>query len=136
MTLFSIEPTLKRRNKNYARWLGKHIVTNRLCKGELTFGCFVYYSEQYLELISAADAIVAMNKNAHAVLDKLDSMQVACDISTIKKRAAAVRSDQDEKGHSKEHHHCVNNMDIDGYTYLRSETTTSFCSCCIDQVIG
>lgn len=45
-----------------------------------------------------------MNKNAHAVLDKLDSMQTACDISTIKKRAATVRSDQDEKGHSKQFH--------------------------------
>ncbi|KAI7877218.1 hypothetical protein K492DRAFT_150842 [Lichtheimia hyalospora FSU 10163] len=61
--------------------------------------------EQYLELISAADAIVAMNKNAHAVLDKLDSMQTACDISTIKKRAATVRSDQDEKGHNQKRQH-------------------------------
>lgn len=53
-----------------------------------------------------------MNKNAHAVLDKLDSMQTACDISTIKKRAEAVRSDQYEKGHSKEHHYCTDVYDI------------------------
>ncbi|KAI9484319.1 hypothetical protein BDB00DRAFT_155261 [Zychaea mexicana] len=55
--------------------------------------------EQYLDLISAADAIIAMSKNAHAVQNKLDRMEAACDVSTIRKKAAEAKAGQNEEGH-------------------------------------
>ncbi|KAI9492770.1 hypothetical protein BDB00DRAFT_872991 [Zychaea mexicana] len=55
--------------------------------------------EQYLDLISAADAIIAMSKNAHAVQNKLDRMEAACDVSLIRKKAAEAKADHNEEGH-------------------------------------
>ncbi|KAI9322730.1 hypothetical protein BX666DRAFT_2109173 [Dichotomocladium elegans] len=61
--------------------------------------------EQYLDLISAADAIISMNKNAHAVQEKLDSMQAACNVSAIKRQAAKARSDKEEEGQDQQRRH-------------------------------
>ncbi|KAI8147229.1 hypothetical protein BJV82DRAFT_598254 [Fennellomyces sp. T-0311] len=55
--------------------------------------------EQYLDLISAADAIIAMSKNAHMVQTKLDRMEAACDVSTVRQKAAEARAGQSEEGH-------------------------------------
>ena len=55
--------------------------------------------EQYLDLISAADAIIAMSKNAHSVQNKLDRMEAACDVATIRRKAAEGRAGQNEEGH-------------------------------------
>ncbi|KAG0173303.1 Golgi transport complex subunit 1 [Apophysomyces sp. BC1034] len=43
--------------------------------------------EQYLDLISAADAIIAMSRNAQEMRQKLETMQNACDVSAIQKKA-------------------------------------------------
>ncbi|KAG2224520.1 hypothetical protein INT45_004365 [Circinella minor] len=55
--------------------------------------------EQYLDLISAADAIIAMSKNAHSIQNKLDRMEAACDVSTIRQKAAEARTGQNEEVH-------------------------------------
>ncbi|KAF7727512.1 Golgi transport complex subunit 1 [Apophysomyces ossiformis] len=43
--------------------------------------------EQYLDLISAADAIITMSKNAQKVHQKLETMQTSCNASAIQQRA-------------------------------------------------
>ncbi|KAI9013906.1 hypothetical protein CLU79DRAFT_387351 [Phycomyces nitens] len=47
--------------------------------------------EQYLDLISAADCIIAMSKNANKIQEKLRRMQSVCDGHAIRKKAALVR---------------------------------------------
>ncbi|RUS21705.1 hypothetical protein BC937DRAFT_91791 [Endogone sp. FLAS-F59071] len=46
--------------------------------------------ERYRDLISAADAIVSMRKNALSVQDMLDKMQDSCNVNAIKRRASAM----------------------------------------------
>ncbi|KAL0094451.1 hypothetical protein F4703DRAFT_1019180 [Phycomyces blakesleeanus] len=47
--------------------------------------------EQYLDLISAADCIIAMSKNANKIQEKLRRMQSVCDGHAVRQKAALVR---------------------------------------------
>jgi hypothetical protein len=62
---------------------------------------FSYYSEQYRDLISAADAIVSMKKAANAVQSKFDLMQVACDVDTIHQKTTKIKPGNDSGVDSK-----------------------------------
>ncbi|KAL1918755.1 uncharacterized protein VTP21DRAFT_2777 [Calcarisporiella thermophila] len=62
--------------------------------------------ERYRDIISAADAIVAMQKNINSTQDVLASMQSGCDVHEIRRRAKILstnkenRVDEDEIQHS------------------------------------
>ncbi|KAI7865354.1 hypothetical protein BDF14DRAFT_1826275 [Spinellus fusiger] len=53
--------------------------------------------EQYLDLISAADCIISMSRNASQVQEKLKRMQSVCDLESIKKKATTLSSKQSIK---------------------------------------
>lgn len=95
--------------KNCAPWLGKHEGHTCTCiaraQCDLTYTPILSFSdsEQYLDLISAADAIIAMNKNARAVQDKLERMQHACDVGAIRQRATAAVQHGDDATDEKKH---------------------------------
>lgn len=57
----------------------------------------VIYSEQYLDLISAADAIITMSKNAQTIQTNFERMQAACDVESIKLNAKKSLQERDEK---------------------------------------
>lgn len=52
-------------------------------------------SEQYHDLISAADAIITMSKNAQAIQTNFERMEKACDVSSIKVNADKTLRDKD-----------------------------------------
>jgi hypothetical protein len=49
------------------------------------------HSEQYRDLISAADAIVSMKKAANAVQSKFDLMHNACEVDIIHQKATKIQ---------------------------------------------
>ncbi|KAL1926368.1 hypothetical protein VTP01DRAFT_5889 [Rhizomucor pusillus] len=55
--------------------------------------------EQYLDLISAADAIIAMSKDAVSIQGKLENMQNFCNVSSIRQKIEMqTRQSQEESG--------------------------------------
>jgi hypothetical protein len=55
------------------------------------------HREQYQELISAADAIITMSKNAQAIQSNFERMQNACDVDKIKHASKKALRLRDEK---------------------------------------
>ncbi|KAG2175193.1 hypothetical protein INT44_007681 [Umbelopsis vinacea] len=80
-------------------WVGTHKIyspfTSLQMLNETTYFFFPPCSEQYRDLISAADAIVSMKKAAHAVQSKFDLMQVACDVDTIHQKTTKIAPGND-----------------------------------------
>ncbi len=53
--------------------------------------------EQYHDLISAADAIITMSKNAQAIQSNFERLQTSCNVKSIKLNAQKSLKERDEK---------------------------------------
>jgi hypothetical protein len=83
-------------------WLGKYTAKfdtkYRILSTNIQFG-----SEQYLDLISAADAIITMSKNAQAIQTNFGRLQAACDVESIKMNAKLTLQKRDEENNQSKH---------------------------------
>lgn len=59
--------------------------------------------EQYQDLISAADAIITMSKNAQAIQSNFERMQHACDVDRIQQTSKKTLRLRDEKSNQSKH---------------------------------
>lgn len=89
-------------------WLGK-LVDALLQRRHVELSMHIC-REQYQDLISAADAIITMSKNAQAIQSNFERMQQACNVDSIKQTSKKTLRLRDEKSNQsknarKQHRH-------------------------------
>lgn len=83
------EPKQRQERKNFGQWLGtysKQQFHNKVITA--------VHSEQYLELMSAADAIITMRQHTQTIQTNICRLQAACNVDEIKSNISTKKSKQ------------------------------------------